>query len=178
MTSGHAVLVVPVPALDAFVRARTARDDASFVSTDPRVVHAHVTVLGPWLGEPTPDDLAAVADVVATEPAFDVVFARVAQFPDGLLHLLPEPAEPFARLTALLAERFPQTPPYAGRYADPVPHLTLDHRLTGASVASVLADLGELVPVRTRAERVDLQWWANHDCHLRQSWRLGSTRPA
>lgn len=171
--TGHSVLAVPVPELDAFVRERTERHDASFLGTEPAFVNAHVTVLGPWLAEPTADDLAAVAAVVEAVKAFDVTFEVVGSFLDGIINILPEPSDPFARLTAALAERFPQTPPYAGQVEVLVPHLTLDHHATGATVASVTAELADLLPVRTRAERVDLQWWANHDCHVRQSWRLG-----
>lgn len=171
--TGHAVLAMPVPALDDFVRERTARHDASFVSSDPAFFNAHVTVLGPWLSHPTLDDLAVVAAIVGAEPAFDVTFETVGGFVDGIITLLPEPAEPFARLTARLAERFPQTPPYGGQFEEVVPHLTLDHHATGATVDSVTAELGGLLPVRTRLERVDLQWWANDDCHVRESWSLG-----
>ena len=173
MGGGHSVLAVPVPALEEFVRPRTSRYDASFVATDPGFVHAHITVLGPWLAEPTAADLAIVAEVVAAEPGFDVVLGEIEAFPDGTLHLVPEPAAPFRRLTARFAERFPQTPPYAGRFGDVAPHLTLDHELTGATVESLRDEMGDLLPVHTRAERVDLQWWANHDCHLRGSWPLG-----
>lgn len=171
--SGHSVIAVPVPALDEVVRERTARYDASFVSADPAFVHAHVTLLGPWLDDPTDDDLAAVAGVLADEPPFAFELDEVAEFPDGTLHLVPEPAGPFARLTARLAALFPQTPPYAGRYPAPVPHLTLEHRATGASVAGLRDELGDRLPVRARADRVDLQWWANDDCHVRHRWGLG-----
>jgi 2'-5' RNA ligase len=171
--SGHSVLAVPVPELDAFVRERTARQDASFLGSHPEFVNAHVTLLGPWLAEPTDADLAAVAEIVAAQKAFDVVLGSVGAFPDGIINILPEPSDPFARLTAALVERFPQTPPYAGQFEVVVPHLTLDHHLTGATIASVTAELADLLPVRTRVERVDLQWWANDDCHVRETWRLG-----
>lgn len=173
MRTGHSVLAVPVPDLDAFVRAGTARDDASFLGSGPDFVNAHVTLLGPWLADPSSDDLAAVARILATTAAFDVTFAEVDVFPGGTIHLLPEPAAPFAALTECLVERFPQTPPYGGRFGDPVPHLTVDHRLTGATTESVRRDLEDLLPVRTRVDRVDLQWWANHNCHRKHSWRLG-----
>ncbi|MEO9322798.1 2'-5' RNA ligase family protein [Nocardioides sp. C4-1] len=171
---GHAVLAVPVLALDPFVRAQTARQDASFLSADPSFSNAHVTVLGPWLEHPTPADLAAVGAVVAEEPAFEVTLRVVREFPDGLLHLTVEPASPFERLTSALAEAFPATPPYGGRFAHPVPHLTVGHRLTGASPESMTADLAGLLPVRTAVERLDLQWWANDDCHVRHSWAFGT----
>lgn len=166
------VLAVPVPALDPVVRAHTARHDSSFLSTDPAFSNAHVTVLAPWLSDPTEADLAVVGEIVGEEPAFDVCFAEVGQFPDGTLHLVPDPAAPFARITARLAEAFPQTPPYQRRFLEVVPHLTIDHVATGAGVESVTDDLAALLPLHTRAERVDLQWWANDDCHVRHSWRL------
>jgi hypothetical protein len=58
---GHSVLVVPVPELDEWIRARTAFYDASFVSADPGFVHAHITLLGPWLPRPAAEDLATAA---------------------------------------------------------------------------------------------------------------------
>ncbi|MCW2833719.1 MAG: hypothetical protein JWN68_1672 [Nocardioides sp.] len=159
--------------LDDVIRDRTARYDSSFVSADPTFAHAHITLLGPWLDFPTHDDLLTVADVLASEAPFSFELDEVGEFGDGTLHLLPEPAGPFHRLITRLAASFPQTPPYAGRYADVVPHLTFEHRLTGASAAGIRSELGDRLPVRARAERVDLQWWANHDCHVQHSWRLG-----
>ncbi len=45
--SGHTCLAVPVPALEDWVRERTAHYDPSFVSTDPGFAHAHLTLLAP-----------------------------------------------------------------------------------------------------------------------------------
>ena len=47
--TGHSVLQLPVPALEGWVRDRTAHYDAGFVSADPRFGHAHVTALGPFV---------------------------------------------------------------------------------------------------------------------------------
>ncbi|HXH79442.1 2'-5' RNA ligase family protein [Nocardioides sp.] len=171
--AGHSVIAVPVPDLDDVVRDRTIRYDSSYLSTDPAFVHAHITLLGPWLDAPTEEDLQTVAGVLATEPTFAFVLAEVREFADGIVHLVPEPRDPFARLTARLAESFPQTPPYSGRYLELVPHLTLEHRITGATAAGLRAELGSLLPLRAQADRVDLQWWANDDCHVRHTWRLG-----
>lgn len=170
---GHSVIAIPVPGLDDIVRERTERYDPSFLSADPVFTHAHITLLGPWLDDPTEADLLAVAGLLADEPSFAFVLAKVGEFPDGTLHLRPEPTGPFTRLTAGLAAAFPQTPPYAGRYAEIVPHLTLEHRATGATVAALGTELADRLPMSERAERVDLQWWANHDCHVRHTWWLG-----
>lgn len=168
----HTVLLVPVPELEEFVRERTVHYDASFLSADPAFVHAHITVLGPFLTAPGDADLAAVAEIAATTGAFDYTLARVAEFPDGLLHLPPEPAEPFRELTRRLAAAYPQCPPYAGAFPDPVPHLTLDQRGPGVDAASVSRALAPSVPARCRADRIALHRYANHDCRVLAEWKL------
>ncbi len=172
--TGHAVLQVPVPALEEFVRERHAHYDAGFVSADPGFVHAHITALGPFL--PTPDDRARrrVEEIVAATPAFEFVLARVATFPDGIIHLVPEPARPFQELTMRLFAAFPECPPYAGAYDEVLPHLTLDLASATVTEASTLTALADLLPARCRAERLDLAWWADGDCRLLASWTLPS----
>ena len=169
---GHSVLVVPVPALEPFVRERTAFYDASFLSTDPSFVNAHITLLGPWLPTPGAADLQRVADALDPIPAFDFTLTEFGEFPDGLIYLRPDPVAPFAAATARLVAAFPQCPPYGGVFPQPVPHLTLDRRCDTVDPATVRAAVGGLVPARARAERVDLQWWDNHNCHVMQSWKL------
>ena len=75
--------------------------------------------------------------------------------------------EPFAQLTARLVAAFPQCPPYGGAFPQPVPHLTLDRRCATVDPVTVRAAVSGLVPAQGRAERVDLQWWDNDDCHVR-----------
>lgn len=170
---GHTVLAVPVAALDEVVRERTAFYDASYVSRDPGFVHAHVTVLAPWLPHPTAADTAAVAAVAAETPAFEVKLADLGVFPDGVVHLRPEPDAPLRRLTSRLAVAFPDVPPYGGRYDDVVPHLTLDRLSADVTVESVRARIAHVVPTTVEVDRLDLQWWANDDCRLLASFPLG-----
>jgi hypothetical protein len=54
-----------------------------------------------------------------------------------------------------------------------VPHLTLDRRDPSISPESVSAALAGLIPVHAKAERIDLQWWDDHDRRLLASWALG-----
>jgi 2'-5' RNA ligase len=171
---GHTVLAFPVPELDAWVRDRTEHYDASFVSADPAFVHAHITVLGPWIATPSADDLERVGEVVEEAEPFDVTLGAVHAFPDGLIHLRPVPEEPIRDLTTRLWEAFPEHPPYAGAYPDPTPHLTLDQTAPNITPHAVSQRLGETLPVTVRLERLDLQWWANDDCRLLHSWKLGA----
>lgn len=171
----HSVLLVPVPELEQFVRGRTAHHDAGFVSTDPAFCHAHVTALGPFLPDPGGDALEQVAGIAATTSPFEFVLGRVATFPNGVIHLVPEPEDPFVALTARLVEAFPQCPPYAGEFDDVRPHLTLDASIDGVDETTVRASLGHLVPAACRAERLDLTWWESDACRVLRSWSLGGT---
>lgn len=170
---GHTVLAVPVTALDDVVRRRTAFYDASFVSTAPGFVHAHVTVLAPWVPHPGETDLARVADIAGDTPPFAMKLAELGMFSDGVIHLRPEPEAPLRLLTSRLAEAFPDFPPYAGRYDDVAPHLTLDREAPGVTLESVGARVAHVVPTTVEVDRIDLQWWANDDCRLLATFWLG-----
>ena len=174
--SGHTVLQLPVPALEDWVVARTRHHDASFVSEDPRFGHAHVTALGPFDPAPSSETLAAVGEVAARTAPVTVTFARLAELPDGIIHLVPEPDVGLRRLTAALVAAFPGFPPYGGRFGPEVtPHVTLDAASPTVSLASTAALLGGLVPVRCRLDELQLAWWESHRCHVMHRWPLGGT---
>ncbi len=115
---GHSVLQVPVPALEQFVRSRTAHYDTDYLSRDPAFVHAHITVLGPFLDVIDDRVAATVAAIAAKVEPFAIVLERVETFPNGIIHLVPEPDEPCRELTRLLWAAYPQCPPYRGEFAD------------------------------------------------------------
>lgn len=169
---GHSVLLAPVPALEPFVRERTAHYDPAWLSHDPRFVHAHITVLGPFL--PREELTAAVLDTLAREvaatAAADLVLEEVATFPNGVVHLLPRPAAPLRGLTDRLVAAFPQCPPYAGDFPDPVPHLTLDLVHDDVTEASTRAAVSHLLPAAHRLDRVQLTWWQAGRCEVLHEW--------
>src|SRR5687768_15961678 len=114
-------LVVLVPEAEALVADHRLRHDPSAAAGVPD----HVTVLYPFRS--VIDDIAAdaIAEIAASVPAFDVVFTTLGRFPGEVVYLVPEPAEPFLRLTAAAAASFPDRPPYGGAILDPIPHLTV-----------------------------------------------------
>lgn len=174
--SGHSVLQVPVPELEPVVLARTRHYDTDYVSADPRFTHAHVTALGPFLDADalTDDALGVLGGIAAATAPFHFRLERVDTFPNGIVHLLPEPSEPFAALTATLWRAFPQCPPYAGAFADVVPHLTLDALSDAVTEESTRALVSAHVPARCRAEQLDLAWYEPGACRVLHSWRLGT----
>lgn len=168
----HHVLAIGVPALDAWVRARTAHYDASFLSADPNFSHAHITLLSPWVAHPTRVDLDRVGRIAAEHPAFEFSLSRLGVFPNGVVHLVPDPSAPFTALTERLCAAFPQCDPYDGQFPELVPHLTLDQRSAEVTVAAVRSSLGDLIPARARAEQIQLQHWGNHECRVVHTWSL------
>ncbi|HET8987698.1 MAG TPA: 2'-5' RNA ligase family protein [Humibacillus sp.] len=167
---------MPVLPLEPFVRARTEHYDLDYVSADPRFVHAHVTALGPFLPPSglTPGALARVSEIASATTPFDFTLEHVGVFPNGIIHLLPEPSEPFEALTDRLWRAFPQCPPYAGEFASVVPHLTLDALSPTVTAESTRAHVTGHVPARCRAERLDLAWYSPGDCRILHSWPLGA----
>lgn len=170
---GHTVLAIPVPQLDAYVRARTQHYDLAYLADDPAFGQAHVTLLAPWQRTPTATELGFVADLARRTEPFDYRLDRLAMFGDGIIHLLADPAQPFAAMTQQLRSRFPDNIPYDGRFEHVVPHVTLDALGPQVDLVSVRASLGGVVPARCRAEQIQLQWWQAGRCHVRRTWQLG-----
>lgn len=171
---GHSVLQLPVPALEEWVRARTAHYDEGFVSTDPRFSHAHITALGPFDPDPSEAVLSTIADIAATTDRVRARLERVAQFPNGIIHLVPEPADQLRDLTARLVAAFPVHPPYGGEFGDDLqPHLTVDAASATVSLATTAVLLRGVVPVAVVLDRLQLAWWESGSCHVMEEWPLG-----
>jgi len=89
-------------------------------------VPAHVTLLYPFKppNELGTEVMERLVELFQSFQSFDVSFARAKRFP-GVLYLAPEPDETFRRLTEKIAKHFPETPPYGGKFAEIIPHLTI-----------------------------------------------------
>ena len=109
-------------------------------------VPAHITVLFPFLAPAAVDEDALQGLFAAFEP-FDFTLDRVEGFDDGLVWLHPHPTRPFVDLTAAVAQRWPEAPPYEGAFDEVIPHLT---------VSEVPLDLSLPLPLAARAREVVL----------------------
>lgn len=172
---GHSVLVVPIRAFEPLVRARHEHYDRDYVSGDPTFAHAHITLLGPWLqvNEITPRALEMVREIASGTAPFEVRFARVATFPNGIIHLVPEPEEPFATLTEKIWGAFPAYPPYAGQFGAVRPHLTIDATGPGVTEETVRGWVAPLVPVAETVDRIQVSWYEPGACRTLASLPLG-----
>ncbi len=168
------MLQLPVAELEEWVVARTRHYDPGFVSHDPDFGHAHITALAPFDPAPTQATLDVVGAIAAWTTPMAVRLAEIDQFPNGIIHLRPEPDTALRRLTRELAAAFPQFPAYEGRFGPFVdPHLTLDAVSDEVSVESTRQLVGSRIPVTTRLDVLQLAWWESARCHVLHQWPLG-----
>lgn len=151
--AGQTGLIVRIPEAEPAVRGWRERLDPSARAGVP----AHVTVLFPFLDESRIDALvhAALANVLGRHPAFDLRFERCGRFP-GVLHLVPEPDTRLRQLTEAIANRWPEAPPYGGRFAEIVPHLTIAQGQEGPVLEEIEADLAVRLPFTSHVSSVEL----------------------
>jgi len=135
-------LIVAIPEAEPAVGAlRLAHDSSAALG-----VPAHVTILYPFADGAEVDE-TAVAEVVASFPAFDFELDRVERFENGLVWLHPEPSAPFSALIGAVWRRFPDHPPYEGAHATVIPHLTVSEEPIDVDIA---------LPISARARAVTL----------------------
>ncbi|MGW1558885.1 2'-5' RNA ligase family protein [Streptomyces sp. NPDC002144] len=167
--AGQTALVVRVPEAEPAVGTWRERLDP----TSRTGVPAHVTVLFPFLHADAVDDAvcAALEEAIGRHRPFDVRFERSGRFP-GLLYLAPEPDAPFRRLTEEIAERWPEAPPYGGKY-EPVPHLTVAQTHDESVLAEADPELAAHLPVAARVTSVDLVVFDGTGWRQRAAFALG-----
>ncbi|HKG50448.1 MAG TPA: 2'-5' RNA ligase family protein [Actinomycetales bacterium] len=117
-------------------------------------VPPHVTILYPFLSPSEVDELVltALSSAVRSVPAFDCAFPATRWFGDDVVWLEPSPGGPFRDLTEAVWRRFPEYPPYGGRYDDVVPHLTVAERELGSidMLKAAESAVRAMLPVRAR----------------------------
>jgi 2'-5' RNA ligase len=140
-------LVVLVPEAESVVSEVRARHDPSVQLGVP----AHVTLLFPFM---PPAAISAsvqgsLRSLFAQFQSFSVRFVEVRRWPQEA-YLSPEPSAPFIALTHGLASAFPEYPPYEGRHAQIVPHLTVAQGSAAAAeqaleeMSALLAEAGPI----------------------------------
>ena len=117
-------LICRVPEAERYIARYRERFDPSA----RRNVPAHVTILYPFMppaqvDSGVIDELRAIATAVR---CFDYRLAETRRFPVAL-YLAPQPEDSFAALTAAVFRAFPDYPPFEGKFATVVPHVTVAH---------------------------------------------------
>lgn len=92
-----------------------------------------------------------------------------------MLWLAPEPAAPFAALTAAVHAAFPQYPPFGGAFAEVIPHLTVGDRPEGGPRALRAAE-AEVLPKLLVRTHVTCAWLMT-GTRAPGSWQLLAALP-
>ncbi len=174
---GETVLIVKVPEAEPAVGEWRRRFDPSAAAGVP----AHVTVLAPFLNLPFADAsvLRELDALIAEHQPFDVELAECRRFP-GVLYLAPEPPDTFCALTATVARRWPEVPPYGGQFGDVVPHITIAHSREPGVLDMIESEVGARLPVAARIESVQLMAYTGNRWEDVRSFPLtgGEGRPS
>lgn len=157
MTSGvssgrpQSAVLIPVADAEAVVGPWRREHDPVALAGVP----AHITLVVPWLPPAEIDDeeLDRLAALVDATPAFAFCLRRTGWFGRRVLWLEPDPAEPFAALTATIADEF-NTPPWEDEFDEVVPHLTVAHASDGVELSVVAKALELELPLPCRATEV------------------------
>jgi 2'-5' RNA ligase len=117
-------LICRVPEAERYIARYRERYDPSA----RRNVPAHVTVLYPFMPPSgvDADVLDRLRGIARAVPGFEYRLRRTQRFPVAL-YLDPEPNGPYAALMDAVFRAFPDYPPFDGKFADVVPHVTVAH---------------------------------------------------
>jgi len=115
-------LILPVPAAEKLVDPWRRQYDPSASLG----VRAHITLLYPFVPPDRINEtiIDGLRTFFASAVAFRFTLSRLAAFP-GALYLDLDPPEPVTAIIEQLTARYPETPPYGGRFERVVPHLTV-----------------------------------------------------
>ena len=135
-------IVVEVPAAEDCIASLCARRGPAAGPAIP----AHLTILYPFMEPAAVDDgvLGRLAGAVADVAPFRFTLTHVDAFPEVVI-LAPHPAAAFSDLVARVCAAFPGFPPYEGRHARVVPHVTVAH-VRPDERAAVVALAASLLP--------------------------------
>ncbi len=154
VSATESALIVSVPAAEPVVGLLRSRLDTSA----PLGVPAHITVLYPFLAPGLLDDevMGELGRLFGRVDAFDLSLTRVGWFATEVVYLVPEPQSVFKALTAMVADRWPDWPPYGGVHPDPIPHLTVGDDEDYASMVEAASAVEPLLPVETTVTEIEL----------------------
>ncbi|HZX04717.1 2'-5' RNA ligase family protein [Kribbella sp.] len=123
------------------------------------LIPPHVTVLVPWVAEPTDDDVARLQTAVSTVQSFELSFPTAGQFPNGTAWLKPEPFDQVRALLLTVLEAFPECPAYGGEFQDPLPHLTISSSAQGGPAVVAEANAALAAAPAPTVQLTELGLW-------------------
>ncbi len=151
MAPDQSTILVPVPIAEPIVGGWRERYDPVAKLGIP----AHITILYPFMAPERIDGTVerALARLFGSRAAFDFQLVETRRFP-RTLYLAPDANVAWADLTRLVVSRFPDHPPYGGKYDTIIPHLTVADDVDVAVIEEIEPTIARALPVRARATEV------------------------
>ncbi len=114
-----------------------------------------MTALWPFLPVAALDEAVErrLDELLSGAEPFAFALTRVATLADAVV-LVPEPEEPFAALTRLLWDEWPECPPFGGAFDDIAPHVVVAIDPSAADRAAIETALAPRLPLAARAAEV------------------------
>jgi hypothetical protein len=137
-----------------------------------RRMPAHVTMLFPFRSPVDAQTLATVGAMSAGLRAFDATFRESGRFRNDVVWLRPEPGDHFERVSDAVLTAFPDLAPYDGAHEGHTLHLTVASRLRGHEADQLLDDIGDVLPLTDRIERLSLMVETGAGWRETHSWPL------
>ena len=153
---------------------RVVGDHRALYDAAARVgVPAHITVLYPFVdpGHINAQVVERVGEIAADTAPFDLVLRRTAWFEEAVLYLAMEDPSPLLGLTTAATAAFPSHAPYEGRFADPIPHLTVAHNEPVGVLREVEKAVLPVLPVHQQVSAVELWTGPRPTLGGRGRWR-------
>jgi 2'-5' RNA ligase len=142
-------LIVPVSGLPDVIDLWRERTCAFKPSAG---VPPHITLVFPFVAAAHVTDsfLSELSDLLRRRVRFTFDLRELRRFPTTL-YLAPEPSEPFAALSEVIADRYPECDPHVHAFGEVVPHLTVAEG--SAEVLEVAEnEIRPLLPIRASCE--------------------------
>jgi 2'-5' RNA ligase len=133
---------------------------------------AHVTMLFPFRSPVDAQTVSTVGAVSAGLRAFDATFREPGRFRNDVVWLRPEPDDDFERASDAVLAAFPDLAPYGGAHVGRTLHLTVASRLQGHEADQLVDDIGDVLPLTDRIERLSLMTETGSGWQEVQSWPL------
>ena len=167
MTSRTA-LVLLAPRVEEALRELRVR----YFRNLPRRMPAHVTLLFPFRSPVDDQTLATIGEVGGGLRAIDATFREPGRFRSDVVWLRPEPAGEFERASDAVLAAFADCAPYGGAHAGRTLHLTVASRLRGGEADQLLDEVGDVLPLTDRIDRLSLMTETGSGWREAHSWPL------
>lgn len=154
-------LIVPVVQAEELVRAAQVRFEPNSPAANltEDLTAAHVTILWPFLPPNQIDRQIVIelGEICARHPRHAFILERVAVFPGGTVHLLPEPSNALLELMHAVWKRWPEFPPYGGVHTEVIPHVTLAAvECDQAHLQQILSFAASFLPIYAEARELQV----------------------